>query len=139
MISIRNAIVVLGLSTAVAVGTVATPAGASLADSATVSTAISTTTVAPVTNLVGSLNCAPKSTMSATWTRSTTARVTGYELNVHFSDGFVQTVPLGPTATSWSDTIDKYYVTAYSIQYSVTTITDYGWIKSSTKTAAFQC
>jgi hypothetical protein len=139
VISIRNALVVLGLSTAVAVGTVATPAGASLADSESVSTAISTTTVAPVTNLVGGLNCAPNSTMSATWTRSTTARVTGYELKVHFSDGVVQTVPLGPTATSWSDRIDKYYVTAYSIQYSVTTITDYGWIKGSTKTATFRC
>jgi hypothetical protein len=139
VISIRKALVVLGLSTAVTVGTVATPAGASLADSDTVSTAISTTTVTPVTNLVGGLNCNPRSTMSATWTRSTTARVKGYELNVHFSDGVVQTVSLGPTATSWSDTIDKYYVTAYSIQYSVTTITDYGWTKSSTKTAAFQC
>ena len=139
MISIRNVLVVLGLSTAVAVGTVATPAGASLADSESVSTAISTTTVAPVTNLVGDLNCNPKSTMSATWTRASTARVKGYELDVHFSDGVVQTVRLGPTATSWSDTIDKYYVTAYSIQYSVTTITDYGWTKSSTKTAAFKC
>ena len=35
MISIRNALLVLGLTTAVAVGTAAAPAGASLADSAT--------------------------------------------------------------------------------------------------------
>jgi len=139
VISIRNALLVLGLTTAVAVGTAAAPAGASLADSAGVTTAISTTTVAPVTNLVGGLNCAPTSTMSATWTRSTTARVSGYTVKVHFSDGFVQTVDLPPSATSWSATIDKYYVTAYSIQYSVTTVTDYGWTKATTRTAPFQC
>ena len=139
MTSIRNALVVLGLTTAVAVGSAAVPAGASLADSATVSTAISTNTVAPVTNLVGGLNCAPTSTMSATWTRSTTARVSGYTVKVYFSDGFVQSVELPASAASWSATIDKYYVTAYSIQYSVTTKTDYGWVKESAKTAAFQC
>ena len=46
---------------------------------------------------------------------------------------------LGPTATSWSTTIDPYYVTAYSIQYSVTTETNYGWSKESPRTDAFQC
>jgi hypothetical protein len=139
VISIRNALLVLGLTTAVAVGTAAAPAGASLADSAVVSTTIGTTTVAPVTSLVGALNCAPTSTMSATWTKSTSARVSGYTLKVHFSDGLVQNVELPASATSWSAEIDKYYVTAYSIQYSVTTRTDYGWIKETAKTAAFQC
>ena len=139
MISIRNALLVLGLTTAVAVGAAAAPAGATLADSAGVATAISTASVAPVTNLVGDLNCAPTSTMSATWTKSTSARITGYTLQVHFSDGFVQTVDLPATAASWSMTIDKYYVTAYSIQYSVITKTNYGWTKESAKTAAFQC
>jgi len=139
VISIRNALLVLGLTTAVAVGTAAAPAGASLADSAVVSTTIATTTVAPVTNLVGGLDCKPTSTMSATWTKSTSARVSGYTLKVHFSDGLVQNVELPASATSWSASIDKYYVTAYSIQYSVTTRTDYGWIKETAKTAAFQC
>ena len=136
---VRNALLVLGLSTAVAVGTVAAPAGAALGDSAVVSTAITTTTVAPVTNLVGNLLCQNTSTMSATWTRSTSARVSGYTVKVHFSDGFVQSVELPATAASWSATIDKYYVTAYSIQYSVTTKTDYGWTTESAKTATFRC
>ena len=60
-------------------------------------------------------------------------------MKVYFSDGFVQTVELGPTATSWSAAIDPYYVTAYSIQYSVTTKTDYGWVKQSSRTGSFQC
>jgi hypothetical protein len=139
MISIRHALIVLGLSAAVAVGTSVAPAGASLADSAAVSTTIGTTTVAPVTSLVGALDCKPTSTMSATWTKSTTPRVSGYTVTVYFSDGFVQSVELPASAASWSATIDKYYVTAYSIQYSVTTKTDYGWTKESAKTAAFQC
>jgi hypothetical protein len=141
VITIRRALLLVGLSTAVAFGTVgpAAPAGASLADSATVSTAISTTTVAPVTNLVGNLVCASTSTMSATWTRATTPRITGYTVKVYFSDGFVQSVELPATASSWSSPIDKYFVTAFSVQYSVTTKTDYGWIKESGKTASFQC
>jgi hypothetical protein len=140
VISIRNALLVLGLTTAVAVGTVAAPAGASLADSAAVSTTIATNSVAPVTNLVGKLACTdPTSTMSATWTRSTSARVTGYVLKVHWSDGALDEVPLGPTASSWSQPINKYFVTAWAVQYSVTTITDYGWTKETVKTAAFQC
>jgi hypothetical protein len=139
VISMRNVLLVLGLTTAIAVGTAAVPAGASLADSATVATAITTNTVAPVTNLVGALDCKPTSTMSATWTRSTTGRISGYSVKVYFSDGFVQTVELPATAASWSATIDKYYVTAYSVQYSVTTKTDYGWTKETAKTAAFQC
>jgi hypothetical protein len=77
--------------------------------------------------------------MSATWTKSTTPRVSGYTVKVYFSDGFVQSVDLPASAASWSATIDKYYVTAYSIQYSVTTKTDYGWTKESARTAAFQC
>ena len=77
--------------------------------------------------------------MSATWSLSTTARVSGYLVSVYFSDGFVQTVQLGPTATSWSATIDPYYVTAYTINYTVTAQTDYGWTKESAHTATFGC
>jgi hypothetical protein len=137
--SIRNVLLVLGLTTAVAVGTAAGPAIASLADSAVVSTTIATNTVAPPTGLVGKLVCTEPATMSLTWTKSTSARVTGYDVNVIFSDGYVQVVQLGANATSWSMPIPKYNVTYWSIQYSVTAKTDYGWIKESAKTASFQC
>ena len=53
--------------------------------------------------------------MGATWTASTAPRVSGYIVTVYFSDGFVQTVELGPTATSWSAPIDPYFVTAFSV------------------------
>jgi hypothetical protein len=138
MTGIRRGLVLLGLTVAVVIGA-SIPASATYADAVAVKTTITTATVAAPTNVVGKLTCGRPATMSATWTQSTTARVSGYRVSVYFSDGFVQTVELGPTATSWSATIDPYYVTAYSIQYSLTTETNYGWSKESPRTVAFQC
>jgi hypothetical protein len=138
MTGIRRGLILLGLTVAVIIG-VSVPASATYSESIQVKTTIATTTVAAPGSLVGTLTCGAPSTMSATWTKSTTTRVSGYRVSVYFSDGFVQTVELGSAATSWSATIDPYYVTAYSIQYSVTTRTDYGWSKESARTVAFQC
>jgi hypothetical protein len=138
MNSIRRGLILLGLTAAVIVG-VSVPASATYSESIAVRTTIATTTVAAPGNIVGKLTCGRPATMSATWTQSASARISGYRVSVYFSDGFVQTVDLGPTATSWSITIDPYYVTAYSINYTVTTQTDYGWTKESAHTAAFQC
>jgi hypothetical protein len=135
---IRRGLILLGLTVAVIVGA-SIPASAGYGDSVVVKTTIATTTVAAPGNLVGKLTCGRPATMSATWSASGTARVSGYLVSVYFSDGFVQTVQLGPTATSWSATIDPYYVTAYSIDYTVTTQTAYGWSKESAHTGAFQC
>ena len=138
MNGIRRGLILLGLTVAVIVG-VSIPASANYSDSVTVRPTISTTTVAGPTNVVGKLTCGRPATMSATWALSSTARVSGYVVSVYFSDGFVQTVQLGPTATSWSKAITDYNVTAYSINYTVTTQTTYGWTKESAHTAAFQC
>jgi hypothetical protein len=135
---IRRALILLGLTVAVIVGA-SIPASAGYGDSVVVKTTIATTTVAAPGNVVGKLTCGRPATMSATWSASGTARVSGYLVSVYFSDGFVQTVQLGPTATSWSATIDPYYVTAYSIDYTVTTQTAYGWSKESAHTGTFQC
>jgi hypothetical protein len=138
MNSIRRGLILLVLTVAVVIGA-SIPASATFSESVAVKTTITTTTVAAPASVVGKLTCAATSTMSATWAKSTTTRVSGYRVSVYFSDGFVQTVELASTATSWSTTIDQYYVTAYSIQYSVTTKTDYGWSKESPRTVAFQC
>jgi hypothetical protein len=135
---IRRGLILLGLTVAVIVGA-SIPASAGYGDSVVVKTTIATTTVAAPGNVVGKLTCGRPATMSATWSASGTARVSGYLVSVYFSDGFVQTVQLGPTATSWSATIDPYYVTAYSIDYTVTTQTAYGWTKESAHTGTFQC
>ena len=135
---IRRGLILLGLTVAVIVGA-SVPASANYSDAVVVRTTVNSTSVAAPGNIVGKLTCGRPATMSATWSLSGTTRVSGYLVSVYFSDGFVQTVQLGPTATSWSTTIDPYYVTAYSINYTVTTQTAYGWSKESAHTAAFQC
>src|SRR4051812_16230970 len=138
MNGIRRTLVVIGLMLIVVVGA-SIPASATFKDSVTATTTINTMVVAPPTGVAGRLVCAANSTMSATWVKSTTPRISGYVVSVYFSDGLVQTVQLPATATSWSATIDQYYVTAYSVQYSVTAQTDYGWTKESPKTVSFKC
>ena len=101
---------------------------------------VSTASVSVPTTGPGSLVCGKTTaTMGLTWTASTAPRVSGYLVTVYFSDGFSQTVPLASTATSWSQVITLYNVTAYAVQYSVTTQTDYGWTAESTATGWFRC
>ena len=142
MTAIRRTALTLALTLAAVLGTAGStaPAQASFSDSASRTTTIGTAAVAAPANFVGSLTCGRTSaTMGATWNLSSTPRVSGYTVTVYFSDGFVQTVPLGPTATSWSAPIDPYFVTAFSVQYKITTNTDYGWLKDSARTGSFQC
>ena len=119
-----------------------TPAHASFGDSTgTGAMTITTTTVAAPGSVTGSLTCGKTSaTMAATWTLSGAPRVSGYLVTVYFNDGYTQTVELDdPSATSWSAPIGIYNVTAYQVQYSVTTLTSYGWTKESARTAWFHC
>jgi hypothetical protein len=142
MNAIRRSALTLALTLAAALGSAGstTPAQASFSDSASQAATVTTVTVAAPTNVTGSLDCGRRaSTMGATWTLSTSARVSGYRVTVYFSDGVVQVVELGATATSWSAAIEPYFVTAFSVEYSVTTKTDYGWFKESARTGSFQC
>ena len=138
MIAIRRSALTLALTLTAVLGSAT--AQASFSDSDARTTTIATATVTAPANVTGSLVCGRSSaTMGATWSLSTSARISGYRVTVYFSDGFVQTVELGASATSWSAPIEPYYVTAFSVQYSVTTKTDYGWSKESARTGAFQC
>ncbi|MET0764660.1 MAG: hypothetical protein ABWY29_07320 [Blastococcus sp.] len=143
MTAVRRSILLLTLTVTMAVagaGSTA-PAQASFSDSASRATSITTVTVAAPTNVVGKLTCPSRgdATMSATWTASTSARVTGYRVNVIYSDGFTQPTQMPAKATSWSASTPKYNVTAYAVQFSVTTQTDYGWTTESPRTMWFQC
>ena len=101
---------------------------------------VSTATVAAPGAGPGSLTCRSSSaTMALTWTKSTSARVSGYVVTVYFSDGYSQTVQMTANDTSWSQAIALYNVTAYSVRYSVSTLTDYGWTKESAQTGWFRC
>ena len=139
MTTIKRGLVLLGILAGLMV-TTSLPASATFSVSrALPATTLNTMVVAPPGAVTGHLTCAATSTMSATWTASATPRISGYLVTVYFSDGFTQTVQLGAAATSWSATIAEYNVTAYSVQYSVTTQTTFGWIKESARTGSFQC
>ena len=142
MTAIRRTALTLALTLAAILGSAGStaPAQATFADSASRTTTIATAVVTAPGNVAGSLACSRSTgTMGTTWSPSTTPRVSGYTVTVYFSDGFVQKAELGPAATSWSAPIDVYFVTAFTVQYSVTTKTDYGWSKESARTGTFKC
>ena len=141
MTAVRRALQVLGLALAVIFGS-SIPASAGLADTAAVAPmTLGTATVAAPGNVVGKLTCGQTtSTMNVTWTPGGSARVTGYTVTVHFSDGYQQSsFVAGASTTAWAGSIPTYNVTAYAIRYSVTTQTNYGWFTQSALTGSFRC
>jgi hypothetical protein len=141
MTRIRRGLLLLALVAGIVAAGSAGPALASFQATAPVSLGtVTTATVAVPGSVVGKVTCtSPKATMSVTWQRSTAPRVSGYRITVYYSDGFVQTAPATATATSWSVQTDLYNVTAYSVRFSVTTLTDYGWTAESPLTVSYTC
>jgi hypothetical protein len=142
MTTTRRILVLAGTVLALMIGT-SVSASASFSDSAKVTAtpmSVSTATAAAPGAGPGSITCRSSSaTMALTWTKSTSARVSGYLVTVYFSDGYSQTVQMTANDTSWSQAIALYNVTAYSVRYSVTTQTEFGWTKESASTAWFRC
>jgi len=141
MTTVRRVLAVLGLALAVVVGS-SIPASATFSDKAVLTTtSVSTLTVAAPGAVTGKLTCGPSSsTMGVTWTPSGTRGVSGYRVTVLFSDGYEQTEDVaGASTASWSKPITTYNVTAFSVRYSVTTLTTYGWITESALTGSFRC
>jgi hypothetical protein len=102
---------------------------------------VATVTVDAPGAVTGKLTCGgTNSTMGVTWTASGTRGVTGYRVTVLFSDGYQQTEDVtGAATSSWSKSTTTYNVTAFSVRYSVTTLTSYGWSTQSTFTGSFRC
>jgi hypothetical protein len=141
MTAVKRALTTLGLALTIVLGTVI-PASAAFSDTAALpAMSISTATVTAPGNVVGKLTCGgSSSTMNVTWNPSGSTGVSGYRITVLFSDGFVQNEEVtGASAGSWSKPITTYNVTAFSIRYSVTTLTTYGWSTQSALTGSFRC
>lgn len=116
------------------------PAHASFAGSAALTTTVGTATVAAPATVTGNLTCGWFSaTMQASWTPSTSERVSGYLVTAYFSNGSTQTAQVGPTATGWSAPTSTFSVLFKKVQYSVTTLTSYGWTAESPRTAWSTC
>ena len=96
MNSIRRGLILLGLTVAVILGA-SVPASATYAESIAVSTAIATTDGRRPRQRGRKAHLRPAGDDVGHLDPSGTTRVSGYPVSVYFSDGFVQTVELGPT------------------------------------------
>jgi hypothetical protein len=137
---IRRRRLLLALTLAFLVGGIA-PASATFADPAMLTTGVETVRVSAPESVSGDLSCgADTSTMAVTWTASSTARISGYRVNVYYSyDGSMESFDLPATATNWSASTPTWKVSPDSVAYSVTTVTDYGWFQESSRQGQFHC
>lgn len=117
-----------------------TPANAAFSASAGVTpVSIGTVSVQAPGSVKARITCGRStSTLSLNWNASSTPGVTGYVVRVVFSDGYTQTMP-AQTGTSWSGSVDTWYVATTTVHMTVTTQTAYGWTKASPATAELSC
>jgi hypothetical protein len=137
---IRRAAVLVLLVAGLVLGS-SLPSWATFTDTAAVSTTVATGTVAPPTGLTARTTCTTDTaTVNLTWKASTSARVSGYRIRVHFGGGAYQDqTTVGATATTWQGTTNKSYTTTYTMTFTVWTVTDYGWSAESAHTARIVC
>ena len=143
MTGIRRTLLLAALSVAVFLGSPAA-AQAAFSDSITTASAtISTATVAGPTDVTAkdeTCSNARTQVVSLTWVASTSARVAGYRVTVHRTNGQVlATGNFGPDATSATITFDKFNFNMSTLLFSVTTVTGHGWTKESLRTGALPC
>jgi hypothetical protein len=135
MTGLRRTLILIAVLLTVTIGA-SIPASATFATSVPLAnTAITTATVAPPSGVQARDVCfwGHKAAVSVSWTPSSTARVAGYTVTAHRSDGTVQVVA-DNAATSAT-----HYMPSGTWTYSVTTKTDYGWTAESPRTAARPC
>ncbi len=142
MTRFQRVVLLIGVAVAVLAGPAT--AQAAFSDSITTPAAtVSTVTVeAPSAVAAQPASCdnSRNQTVRLSWVSSTTARVTGYRVTVYRTNGAVAATQLfGATATTATITFDKFANNPAQLVYAVTTVTDYGWTKESTRTGALPC
>jgi hypothetical protein len=115
-----------------------TPANAAFSTRTTVTPmSIGTASVQAPGAVKGTVTCGrSSSSLNLSWTASSTPGVTGYLVRIVFSDGYEQTKP-AQTATTWSGSVDTYYVTATTLHMTV--IAQTGWTRESLASAELSC
>jgi hypothetical protein len=139
----RRALLLLGALLTIALTTTGT-AQAAFTKTLTVPPAtISTATVQPVSALstLGSTCSNGTLNLHLSWTKSTTARVSSYRIRMYTNVGInwaLGTVSAG--ATSYDANVSVHVNNAPTMyQFTVTTLTDYGWTTESARTGALSC
>ena len=139
----RRALLLLGAVLTLALITTGT-AQAAFSKTLTVPPAtITTATVQPVSALstVGSTCSNGTLALHLSWAKSTTPRISGYRVRMYTNVGVnwaLGTVSAGSTSYDASVSVHvNNYPTTY--QFTVTTLTDYGWTTESARTGALPC
>ena len=137
----RHAVVLLVLPLAVVLG-LASPARADFSASvSTRSTTITTVTVAPPTRLstAGSTCDADGNLLlKLSWTKSTTARISSYQVRAHTLFGAID-YPIGSVGAATTAVSTQLGSNFFGYAFTVTTTTDYGWTAESAQTGTLRC
>ncbi len=133
----RRALILMGLTLGLVAGV--GPAWAGFSDSASIGTTVSTHEVAPPQSINVNSSCLNGTiSVDISWQTSTSKRVSGYTVTAHLdtsSTVHVATTDAATTTASW--TWSAAPGTTY--QFTVTTLTEYGWTAESPKTPAVTC
>ncbi|TFV65426.1 UNVERIFIED_ORG: hypothetical protein E4P37_09970 [Bacillus sp. AZ43] len=122
------------------VGASAMPSWASFVDQATVTTTVATPVVPAPGDLVARASCKGRTvTVSLDWTDSAAPRVSGYLVRLYLNNAWQDQATVAPGAGKWGGSADSSYVTNYTMTFTVTTLTEYGWTAESPRTARIVC
>ncbi|MBB3082831.1 hypothetical protein [Geodermatophilus sabuli] len=75
---------------------------------------------------------------TATWDRSPSDRVAGYQMRAHLGNGYVFTMMQSADTTSMSANADASYLST-QLQLTIDTVTTYRWTASSALTKSLRC
>jgi hypothetical protein len=75
---------------------------------------------------------------SATWTRSTSTNVAGYQMTAHLGNGYTWAMLQSANATSMTANADADYLST-SLKLTIDTVTTYGWTASSALSKTLTC
>lgn len=137
---LRRAAVLVVLTVSLIVGA-AVPSWAAFTSGQSLPTmTIGTATVAPPGTVTASTSCSyTTATVTLTWTPSTSARVSGYRVRVYLNQAYQDQTPLSATTTTWQGGTSVTNTTAYTMTFTVWTLTDYGWTAESAHTTRIVC
>ncbi len=149
MTTLRRSALLLAIAVSIVLGLGTSPAQAAFHDATTMPASIGTTTVVPPTKLsTAGTKCVTRydswgrayTTLEAklTWTASSTAKVTSYEVVAYASGWTYSVTTVNGSTTTVTGSYDSYYATQ-NIQVTVIARTSYGWTAESAKSGVIKC
>jgi hypothetical protein len=137
----RRALILAVLAVAMIIGA-ALPSSASFSESVSLPVkTIGTATVGAPTGVDVTYRCLGWGVeVTLDWNLSSTRRgVTGYEIRTYVGTASQVQARLGSTATTWTANADRSFVNGNTFDFTVTTLTSYGWTAESVHTQQIAC